>query len=176
MCLYRLQQGIGGLKNMTILLMESLSDSRGVIYNPCMKITTKGRYALRAVIHMAVNGKENPISVKNITDIEDISPIFLEQIFTRLKKGGIIHSIRGARGGFYLARTPEEITVKDIFLAVDESLTITPCSEGISEGECHKTPGCICGKFWQDTAVELYQYFDKVSVAEIIRRYGTDGV
>jgi Rrf2 family iron-sulfur cluster assembly transcriptional regulator len=156
--------------------MESLSRLAVLIYNPYMKITTKGRYALRAVIHMAVNGRDNPISVKNITDIEDISPIFLEQIFTKLKKGGIIHSIRGAKGGFYLAKDPEAITVKDIFVAVDESLTITPCAEGVTEGECHKTPGCICGKFWQDTAMELYRYFEKISIGEIIRRYGADGV
>jgi Rrf2 family iron-sulfur cluster assembly transcriptional regulator len=161
---------------MTVLLMESLSCPTLLIYNPCMKITTKGRYALRAVIHMAVNGKDNPISVKNITDIEDISPIFLEQIFTKLKKGGIIHSIRGAKGGFYLAKDPETITVKDIFMAVDESLTITPCAEGIAEGECNKTPGCICGRFWQDTALELYRYFEKISISELIRRYGTEGV
>lgn len=161
---------------MTNLLMESLSTEGFFSIIFYMKVTTKGRYALRAVIHMAINGKENPISVKNITDIEEISPIFLEQIFTKLKKGGIIHSIRGAKGGFYLARDPKQITVKDIFNAVEESLTITPCAEGIEDGECGKVPGCICGRFWQDTALELYRHFDQVSITDIIERYGADGV
>ncbi|RKX80812.1 MAG: AsnC family transcriptional regulator, partial [Spirochaetes bacterium] len=92
-----------------------------------MRVTTKGRYALRAMINLAVNGGEKPLSIKKITEVEDLSPIFLEQIFTKLKKYGLIKSIRGAGGGFLLARDASDISVKDILEAVEEGIRMTPC-------------------------------------------------
>ena len=92
-----------------------------------MRVTTKGRYALRAMINLALNGGEKPLSIKKITEVEDLSPIFLEQIFTKLKKAKLIKSIRGAGGGFLLARPASDISVKDILEAVEEGILLTPC-------------------------------------------------
>lgn len=106
-----------------------------------MRVTTKGRYALRAVANLAASHSDKPVSIKQIAEEEDISPEFLEQIFFRLKKAGIIRSVRGPGGGFVLAKDPNEITIQDIFLAVGEGVKLTPCSN-CSKIEQDKDPGC----------------------------------
>ncbi len=106
-----------------------------------MRVTTKGRYALRAVANLAGSQTDKPVSIKQIAEEEDISPEFLEQIFFRLKKAGIIRSVRGPGGGFVLAKDPREITIQDIFLAVGEGVKLTPCSN-CSEIEKEKDSGC----------------------------------
>ncbi len=106
-----------------------------------MRVTTKGRYALRAVANLAASHSEKPVSIKQIAEEEDISPEFLEQIFFRLKKAGIIRSVRGPGGGFVLAKDPNEITIQDIFIAVGEGVKLTPCSN-CSKIEKEKDSGC----------------------------------
>ncbi|MCX7787809.1 MAG: Rrf2 family transcriptional regulator [Spirochaetes bacterium] len=106
-----------------------------------MRITTKGRYALRAVANLAASHSDKPVSIKQIAEEEDISPEFLEQIFFKLKKAGIIRSVRGPGGGFILAKDPNEITIQDIFIAVGEGVKLTPCSN-CSKTEKEKDVGC----------------------------------
>jgi len=93
-----------------------------------MRITTKGRYGLRAVASLAMSTHTRPVSINTIASGENVSSEFLEQIFYKLKKAGVIRSIRGPGGGFVLARKPEEITVKDILEAVGEMGGLTPCT------------------------------------------------
>ena len=137
-----------------------------------MKITTKGRYALRAVINLTLNSREQPLSIKAITENENLSPIFLEQIFTKLKQAKIINSIRGAKGGFLLAKPPDKITVREIFEAVDENIDITPCAGNDSkETDCGRQEECVCSGFWKDTSEKMLDYFSSITVDDIIKRY-----
>jgi Rrf2 family iron-sulfur cluster assembly transcriptional regulator len=138
-----------------------------------MKITTKGRYALRAVINLSMNKEDGPVSIKTITDKENLSPIFLEQIFTKLKKAGILKSVRGAHGGFLMARKEDEITVRDILEAVDEGLELTPCSAEGNPEDCQMSHECICRHFWLDISAEIQNLIGKRTIDEIIKTYGS---
>lgn len=138
-----------------------------------MRVTTKGRYALRAMINLAQNTGDKPLSIKSITEVEDLSPIFLEQIFTKLKKYGLIKSIRGAGGGFLLARDAADISVKDILEAVEEGIRLTPCcaSESVQAENCDKSANCRATRFWNGANEHLMNYFDSYSLARVINEY-----
>lgn len=128
-----------------------------------MKISAQGRYAVRSVINLS---RSNGIhkSVREIANEEAISPDFLEKIFSKLKKKGIITSTRGAYGGFILNKKPEEITVLNILEAINEDLTPTPCA---SE-KCGKE--CDISYFWAMTKEHVSSFFNKVTILDIIER------
>ena len=107
-----------------------------------MRITTKGRYALRATIALAEMGKSGEmVSINSLSEAEDISSVFLEQIFFKLKKAGIVRSVRGPGGGFSMARSLDTLTVKEIFDAAGEELTVLPCDRSIEN--CERQSDCI---------------------------------
>jgi Rrf2 family iron-sulfur cluster assembly transcriptional regulator len=129
-----------------------------------MRITTKGRYALRAVVNLAKTSGGKPVSIKKISKEEEISAEFLEQICFRLKKAGLIRSVRGPGGGFMLNREPEDISMYDIFAAVGEGADIAPCiltDEGQTT-DCHRKNICRVHPTW----IKLSQ-----EVAEILSAY-----
>ena len=138
-----------------------------------MRVTTKGRYALRAMINLARNTGDKPMSIKKITEVEDLSPIFLEQIFTKLKKYGLIRSVRGAGGGFMLAREASEISVKDILEAVEEGIRLTPCcaSDSVPAEKCVKLNTCRAKSFWNDANVYIMDFFAGYSLSRVIEEY-----
>ncbi len=115
------------------------------------------------------NGKPRPI--KKIAADEDISPEFLEQIFFKLKKHGIIGSVRGPGGGFILEKNPEEISIKDIFLAVDEGLDLTPCTVcgDTSGGEhCAREEQCLVYSVWKEASEHIIDYFSSISLQDVL--------
>lgn len=128
-----------------------------------MKISAKGRYAVRSVINLSKSRGTNR-SVREIATEEEISPDFLEKIFSKLKKNGIITSTRGAYGGFSLKKEPEDITILSILKAINEDLTPTPCA---SE-KCGKE--CDISYFWTMTKVHVSTFFNRVTIADIINR------
>jgi Rrf2 family transcriptional regulator, iron-sulfur cluster assembly transcription factor len=130
-----------------------------------MRVTTKGRYALRAITNLALTNSDKPVPIKQIAGDEEISPEFLEQIFFRLKKTGIISSVRGPGGGFMLERAPEDISVKDIFDAVGEGLEITPCT---GEGECDRSDVCPVHDVWQEASDLIVGYFDSLTLRRVM--------
>jgi len=134
-----------------------------------MRITTKGRYAIRAIINMALNEDNKPISIKSISQSEDLSPIFLEQIFTKLKKAGITESVRGASGGFRLARGLDEISVLDVLESVEEGVELTPCTS--QEGVCGRSADCAISGFWNDTEVYIREHLKDKTIQTIIDKY-----
>ena len=138
-----------------------------------MRVTTKGRYALRAMINLTLNTDEKPLSIKKITETEDLSPIFLEQIFTKLKKYGLIKSVRGAGGGFLLARDPSAISVKDILEAVEEGIRLTPCcsSETVPADECSRSEECRAMNFWNAANVHVMKFFESYSLEKVIAEF-----
>jgi Rrf2 family iron-sulfur cluster assembly transcriptional regulator len=133
-----------------------------------MRITTKGRYALRAVLALAEaspNGK--PVSIKFISEREDISAEFLEQIFFRLRRAGVIGSVRGPGGGFYFARSLDHISLMDILEASGEGLGIAPCSCGKKE-RCTNSATCLAGGVWREMHGKIQEYAAGRTLADII--------
>ncbi len=133
-----------------------------------MRITTKGRYAIRAIVNMAKNDEDKPISIKSISDREDLSPIFLEQIFTKLKKAGITESIRGASGGFRLAKPLDKISVLDVLEAVEEGVTLAPCT---GEENCERSVDCGLANFWYETEQDIRKQLENRTIQDILTNY-----
>ena len=135
-----------------------------------MRITTKGRYALRAVVNMAKTSGGKPVPIKRISREEEISAEFLEQICFRLKKAGLIRSVRGPGGGFILAREPQAISMYDIFEAVGEGAEIASCSPS-SEKEaagCHRKSTCSVHPTWNKLSREVAQLLNNYTIKAIM--------
>ena len=137
-----------------------------------MRITTKGRYGLRALVHLTAENRDEPHSIRELSEQEGISPEFLEQLFFRLRKSGIIKSNRGPKGGFLLNRNPSEISVKDVFVAVGEEISLTPCtSEDCEIEECVRTNRCSMTAVWEDASEHINSYFSSLTLQDIIDKY-----
>ncbi len=135
-----------------------------------MRVTTKGRYGLRAVLKLAEQKDRKPISISTIAAEEDISPEFLEQIFYKMKQSGIIKSTRGPGGGFSLARDMARITLADILEAVGEPVTLSPCSTEGTKKDCPRTDKCAAYGIWQDVSVHLNEYFNSLTLNDILEK------
>lgn len=138
-----------------------------------MRVTTKGRYALRALVKLALEASEKPIPIKRLAEAESISPEFLEQIFFRLKKSGIIDSVRGPGGGFVLRKDPEEISVRAIFDAVGEGIELTPCTTPSKNGdsvECDRAEECLMQDVWHEVSEHITRYFEDLTLQKILDR------
>ena len=115
-----------------------------------MRLTTKGRYGVRAVINLAAAVNGHPVSISKIAAKEGISPEFLEQIFFKLKKSGLIRSLRGPKGGFLLDKDPALISIKDILDAVGEPVFPAPCTNKDAKQACIRQDQCSITQTWQN--------------------------
>jgi Rrf2 family iron-sulfur cluster assembly transcriptional regulator len=132
-----------------------------------MRITTRGRYALRATLALSLLGKGGrPVPVSDLSEYEDISPVFLEQIFFKLRKAGIVDSVRGANGGFYFAQPPESLTARSILLAAGEDLGDAPCDKHAKS--CERTNCCPSHKVWVDLNTLMNNYLESLTLASIL--------
>jgi Rrf2 family iron-sulfur cluster assembly transcriptional regulator len=132
-----------------------------------MRITTKGRYALRAVITLAKTNGEKPVSIRELAEIESISPEFLEQIFFKLKKTGMISSTRGPGGGFTLQKKPDEISLNEILEAAGEGTRFTPCTA--NNGEiCDRMDDCLAHTVWKSVHDSIKGYLNSINLQHII--------
>lgn len=140
-----------------------------------MRITTRGRYGLRAVLKLTVSDVGKPISIRELSQAEKISPEFLEQIFFRLRKAGIIKSTRGPGGGFQMERDPATVTVKEIFDAVGEEISLTPCTaENGNRKPCEHQTECIAHDIWKETADYINDYFRNLTIQQILDKQVKD--
>ena len=114
-----------------------------------MKLSTKGRYGLRAMIDLARYSEEEPVSISSIAARQDISERYLEQLVGLLKKAGLVRSIRGATGGYVLAKSTGEISVGDVLRALEGSLEPVRCAAFYSEEGCMAAEGCVTKYVWQ---------------------------
>lgn len=131
-----------------------------------MRITTRGRYALRASLALAELEKNgSPVSINTLSEQEGISSVFLEQIFFKLRKAGIVSSTRGPGGGFCLARPLQEITVKQIMNAAEENLDLTFCDNHLKD--CQRTAECMAHQVWLDVTSLVDDYFEGMTLAAI---------
>ena len=131
-----------------------------------MKISTKGRYALRVMIDLAVNDKGDYVSLKDISNRQEVSLKYLEQIMAMLNKAGYVKSTRGNNGGYRLAKSPEEYKVGDILRKTEGDLAPIACVNG---EECGKRENCKTFKFWQGLDNEINEYVDSKTLADLIK-------
>ena len=134
-----------------------------------MRITTKGRYALRAVLTLAQNSTDGrPVSIKSISEQEDISAEFLEQIFFKLRKADVIRSVRGPGGGFFFARPLDKITLLDIIEASGEGMGISPCACG-KKDDCDRKDDCPAFDIWQAMDGHIRDFAEARTIADMMR-------
>lgn len=136
-----------------------------------MRITTKGRYGLRAVINLAMYNHNRPVSISSIAGEEKVSSEFLEQIFFKLKKAGVIRSVRGPGGEFVLNRKPGEITVQDILAAVGETHGLTPCTLR-RRTLCDRPEPCPAHDIWTGLQKAMEDYLTNVTLKDILEKNG----
>lgn len=134
-----------------------------------MKISTKGRYGLRIMIDLAVMGEDEiPVSIKDIAEKEQLSDKYLEQIINLLSKKELVRSIRGARGGYLLSKTPEEITVEDILMATEGSLAPVACAE--DNEKCDKYCDCATSIIWSEIYEAVVSVVRNITLRDLTER------
>ena len=132
-----------------------------------MRITTRGRYALRAALILAVLEKnKRPVSIITLAERENISSVFLEQIFFKLRKAGIVSSTRGPGGGFRFTRPLDKVTVKQLFDAVGENLEVTFCDK--RSNCCDRLEDCLSHQIWLDMNGLIQKFFEGITLASIL--------
>jgi len=135
-----------------------------------MRLTTRGRYALRASLALArLSLDGSPVSISRLSEREKISSVFLEQIFFKLRKAGIVGSVRGPGGGFHFAKPLTELTVKDILDAAGEGLTLTPCDA--HNAVCDNQNDCVSAAIWMEATTMVNRYFESMTLASIMEKY-----
>ena len=134
-----------------------------------MKITSRGRYGLRAMVDLAVNSETEPVSIHSIGERQDISDGYLEQLIAKLRRAGLVESIRGAAGGYRLARSADEISVGDILRALEGNLTPIECPalEAEAESECSKEGSCVTKIVWKRINDAVKDAVDNISLQEL---------
>ncbi len=132
-----------------------------------MKLTTKGRYAVTAMLDLALYGENTPITLSDISKRQGISLSYLEQLFSRLRRNDLVVSTRGPGGGYQLSRAAEEIVIADVITAVDESVDATRCQ---GQGNCHKEQPCITHDLWVDLSEQIHNFLSGINLAQLVER------
>jgi Rrf2 family iron-sulfur cluster assembly transcriptional regulator len=143
-----------------------------------VKLSTKGRYAVMAMVDLALQSRGGPVALADIAQRQDISLSYLEQLFGKLRKGAQVKSVRGPGGGYLLARDPRETRIADIILAVDEPIKATRCTPGSPEGCSADRSRCLTHDLWEELGNQIYLYLSSVSLADVIEKrvLGTSGL
>ena len=134
-----------------------------------MKLNSRGRYAVMALADMANFDMKNPISLRDISLRQNISLVYLEQIFLKLKKNNIVKSIRGVNGGYILTKDPEQIKLSNIFSAVDEKVKTVQCKRESKKGCNGKLTKCITHYLWDDLEMHINDFFDKKNLGDLVK-------
>ena len=134
-----------------------------------MKLTSKGRYAVMALADIAAFDKKNPVSLRDISLRQNISLLYLEQIFFRLKRNNIVKSIRGTNGGYILAKNPDQIKLGTILLAVDEKKKTVGCKKDSKKGCNGKLTKCITHNLWDELELHINTFFEKKKLSDLLR-------
>ena len=138
-----------------------------------MKLTTKGRYAVTAMLDLALHQGKGPITLSDIAQRQGISLSYLEQLFSRLRKEHLVSSVRGPGGGYSLARDAGEIFVAQVITAVDENVDTTRCG---GAQNCHDNQPCLTHDLWHDLSTRIYEYLNQISLQDLMNRRGVQEV
>ena len=137
-----------------------------------MRLTTKGRYAVTAMVDLASNTTRGRVSLAEIAARQGISQSYLEQLFAALRRRGLVDGTRGPGGGYQLGRPGHEITVADVIDAVDESVDATRCG---GKRNCRGEQGCLTHNLWEDLSRHIRQYLSAVSLEAVVREAHSEG-
>ena len=134
-----------------------------------MKMSTKGRYAVMAMIDIGQHSAGNPVSLSEIAERQDISQEYLEQLFGKLRRAGIVTSARGPGGGYLLAKPADEIQMAEIILAVDEPLRVTRCSGDAVDG-CVKGEQCSAHDLWSSLGRQMMYFLGSITLEDVVEK------
>ena len=134
-----------------------------------MKLTSKGRYAVMALVDLARFDNINPVSLRDISLRQGISLDYLEQIFSKLKKNEIVKSIRGTQGGYVLNKNPNDIKLTNIFHAVDQKVKTVQCKKDSKKGCNGKPTKCVTHNLWDELENHINLFFDEKSLEDLVR-------
>src|SRR5690348_17828704 len=132
-----------------------------------MRLTTKGRFAVTAMIDVALHGAKGPVTLAAISDRQKISLSYLEQLFGKLRRHGLVDSVRGPGGGYTLGRAPETVAVADIILAVDEPIDATQCG---GRENCMDDRRCMTHELWASLNTHIFSFLHSVSLEQLVRQ------
>ncbi len=132
-----------------------------------MKLSTKGRYAVTAMMDLALHDRYGPVTLAEISQCQGISLSYLEQLFAKLRKKGLVEGVRGPGGGYRLARAAADVTVADIVSAVDEKVDATRCS---GRRNCQEGKRCLTHELWSDLSRQIFTFLSGITLAQFVER------
>ena len=134
-----------------------------------MKLTTKGRYAVMALADLANFDNGTPVSLRDVSLRQGISLLYLEQLFSKLKKNNIVQSVRGTNGGYILTKKPNEIKLSNIFLAVQEEVKTVQCKKESKKGCNGKSSKCVTHNLWSELETHIQNFFNRKNLGDLIK-------
>jgi Rrf2 family transcriptional regulator, iron-sulfur cluster assembly transcription factor len=132
-----------------------------------MRLSTKGRYAVTAMLDLALNGKNGPVTLADISENQGISLSYLEQLFAALRSKELVRGVRGPGGGYYLGKSEDEISIANIICAVDEWVEFTRCG---GRQNCSGGARCLTHTLWDDLSTEIFNFLADISLGDLVRR------
>jgi Rrf2 family iron-sulfur cluster assembly transcriptional regulator len=132
-----------------------------------MRLTTKGRYAVTAMLDLAVHATTGPITLADISQRQGISLSYLEQLFSKLRKRELVASARGPGGGYRLSRKANDVNIAEIIAAVDEKVDATRCG---GAGDCQNGEECLTHQLWTDLSDQLYEFLNNISLGQLVEK------
>lgn len=132
-----------------------------------MKLTSKGRYAVTAVLDIALNADGGSVSLADISERQHISLSYLEQLFAKLRKDGLVKSVRGPGGGYQLGLASEQISVGMIIAAVNENIHVTKC---LGRENCKNGVECLTHELWEDLSLRIESFLNEITLAELVNK------
>lgn len=136
-----------------------------------LKLSTKGQYGVRAMFEVAKNYQKGTINIKEISERQDVSVSYLEQLLNRLRRAGLIESIKGPGGGYLLTREPTAISIGEILRVLEGPVAITTCLDPSTEG-CDRVDYCVTRMLWKSLGERIENFLDKISLQELIEEEG----
>ena len=133
-----------------------------------MRLTTRGRYAVTAMLDLAIHGDNGPISLADISDRQEISLSYLEQLFAKLRQQELVSSVRGPGGGYRLSRGSDNINVAEIIDAVNECIDATSCN---GKGNCHKGDICLTHHLWDDLSHQIHSFLSGITLDSLVHQH-----
>lgn len=138
-----------------------------------MRLTTKGRYAVTAMLDLALHATEAPVPLADISQRQGISLSYLEQLFSRLRRQGLVESARGPGGGYRLARGAGEIAVVDVINAIDENVNVTRCG---GQGDCQDGEPCLTHDLWCDLSQQIHDFLAGIDLQQLVERRSVQAI
>ncbi|MEP4378905.1 MAG: Rrf2 family transcriptional regulator [Alphaproteobacteria bacterium] len=132
-----------------------------------MKLSTKGRYGVMAMVDLAQFGALGPVALSEVAERQEISLSYLEQLFAKLRRAGLVTSVRGPGGGYKLANAAGEIRIADVISAVDEPIRTTGCKPGATKGCIRRSSRCMTHDLWEELGHQIHTYLNSVSLADV---------